>query len=227
MIASVERLDAVAIGATTYYTGKPCKRGHIAARQVSNGTCVECKRLADRRYQPQNSIAQKRRYWTDPDKFREKSLAWSRNNVDKVSEWGRGRYQRNRTQILAAVKARYKAKKKDIDAYTKIWRAANNDKVREVYNRRRATKRACEGSFSAVDWRLLLAKASVCFYCRKSFTSKRAPDGSLGPATHDHIIALSQGGANNLQNSVAAHRSCNSQKGSGRFHPLTGQGLLL
>jgi hypothetical protein len=25
-----------------YFTGKPCKRGHIAERLVSNSTCVEC-----------------------------------------------------------------------------------------------------------------------------------------------------------------------------------------
>lgn len=29
-------------GESRYFTGLPCKRGHIAARQVSNKTCVEC-----------------------------------------------------------------------------------------------------------------------------------------------------------------------------------------
>ena len=30
---------------THYFTGKPCKHGHIANRLSSNGTCVECMRL--------------------------------------------------------------------------------------------------------------------------------------------------------------------------------------
>lgn len=29
-------------GETRYFTGLPCKFGHIAERQISNGTCVDC-----------------------------------------------------------------------------------------------------------------------------------------------------------------------------------------
>jgi len=38
------RDDAMAAGKDTYFTGKPCKRGHISERFVSNHTCVECSR---------------------------------------------------------------------------------------------------------------------------------------------------------------------------------------
>lgn len=31
-----------------FNTGVPCKRGHLADRLVSNGQCVECKRIGDR-----------------------------------------------------------------------------------------------------------------------------------------------------------------------------------
>lgn len=34
--------EARANGAKTYFTGAPCKHGHIAERQISNGTCVDC-----------------------------------------------------------------------------------------------------------------------------------------------------------------------------------------
>jgi hypothetical protein len=30
---------------TKYFTGLPCKHGHIAERLVSNGVCLECKRI--------------------------------------------------------------------------------------------------------------------------------------------------------------------------------------
>jgi hypothetical protein len=36
------RLAARASGATRYFTGLPCPRGHIAERQTANATCVEC-----------------------------------------------------------------------------------------------------------------------------------------------------------------------------------------
>jgi len=35
------RAEAKAIGATHYFTGEPCKHGHIAPRKVK-GACVEC-----------------------------------------------------------------------------------------------------------------------------------------------------------------------------------------
>ena len=35
------RKEAKTLGATHYYTGKPCSRGHIALRKTK-GCCVEC-----------------------------------------------------------------------------------------------------------------------------------------------------------------------------------------
>lgn len=43
------RQAAIAAGATRYYTGKACKRGHIAERFVSSGGCTAC------HYQPRKS----------------------------------------------------------------------------------------------------------------------------------------------------------------------------
>lgn len=38
----IDRRAAFAAGKTRYYTGTPCKQGHIAERYVSTGGCVEC-----------------------------------------------------------------------------------------------------------------------------------------------------------------------------------------
>lgn len=45
--------EASAEGLTHYFTGKPCKRGHIAPRFVANRHCYEC------------SITQMQQYWND------------------------------------------------------------------------------------------------------------------------------------------------------------------
>jgi hypothetical protein len=37
--------EATAKGATHYFTGQPCKRGHLAPRFVSNTGCTECARM--------------------------------------------------------------------------------------------------------------------------------------------------------------------------------------
>lgn len=45
--------EARAIGAQRYFTGAPCKHGHIAERHVK-GTCVECTRLRGRQLYAEN-----------------------------------------------------------------------------------------------------------------------------------------------------------------------------
>src|SRR5208283_1306449 len=38
----ISRQDAIALGFMTYFTGKPCKHGHVAERYVSCKRCVCC-----------------------------------------------------------------------------------------------------------------------------------------------------------------------------------------
>lgn len=41
----INRNEAKSQGLTRFYTGKPCKHGHLAQRHVSSGSCCECQRL--------------------------------------------------------------------------------------------------------------------------------------------------------------------------------------
>ena len=38
----ISRAEARALGLKRFFTGKPCKRGHIAEHYVRGGTCREC-----------------------------------------------------------------------------------------------------------------------------------------------------------------------------------------
>lgn len=38
----IDRKTAIALGMTTYFTGKECKNGHISTRKVGNGVCSTC-----------------------------------------------------------------------------------------------------------------------------------------------------------------------------------------
>ena len=42
----LSRADAVAQHSKTFFTGRPCNRGHVARRYTSTGNCVECARAA-------------------------------------------------------------------------------------------------------------------------------------------------------------------------------------
>lgn len=44
----ISMAEAKAAGLSMYYTGKPCKRGHVATRRLPSGNCTECVRLFDK-----------------------------------------------------------------------------------------------------------------------------------------------------------------------------------
>jgi hypothetical protein len=50
-VTSANVRAARALGHRTYFTGKPCRRGHLAERITANKTCVECRKLWARKYQ--------------------------------------------------------------------------------------------------------------------------------------------------------------------------------
>ncbi|WBF79636.1 hypothetical protein BNNNBJKE_00052 [Aeromonas phage vB_AdhM_DL] len=41
----ISRKEAKILGLRRYFTGLPCKHGHIAQREIGNGCCIECKRV--------------------------------------------------------------------------------------------------------------------------------------------------------------------------------------
>lgn len=56
--------EARAAGLHRYFTGQPCKHGHIAERLVSNHTCLECVRLLN------TNGGVRKRPWTEAEEQR-------------------------------------------------------------------------------------------------------------------------------------------------------------
>ena len=56
----ISRAEAKAKGPKRYFTGKPCKCGHVAERQVLNATCVDCQRAANKKSRLKKSAARRR-----------------------------------------------------------------------------------------------------------------------------------------------------------------------
>lgn len=82
------RKEARAVGALKYFTGKPCKRGHVATRLSSCGVCEICGREAAKEYSTRNREKRKEYYneWCakNPDKRLAANLAWQARNPEKV-----------------------------------------------------------------------------------------------------------------------------------------------
>ena len=48
------QLQAQLDGEQFYFTGRPCKQGHISHRYTSNGHCIECSKKYDREWRRDN-----------------------------------------------------------------------------------------------------------------------------------------------------------------------------
>lgn len=106
-------------------------------------------------------------------------------------------------------------------ASSRSWAANNPDKARAIQSRHRARKvEAQRNTLKASEVKLLKSKSKRCYWCK-------SPWPKVGPPTLDHVISLAAGGDNSIENIVCSCRVCNSRKNKYRFHPVTGQGILL
>jgi hypothetical protein len=113
----VTRAEAKASGSTRYFTGKPCKYGHLAERTTINGECAECYRAKKRKYRAANIDAalaadreyQRNRRASHPAAARErdrKRLATAEWRQRK-QEADRKSYAKRRLAILAQRRERF------------------------------------------------------------------------------------------------------------------------
>ena len=114
------RAEAKALGAKEYFTGEPCKQGHIAPRKTK-GSCTECLKV-------EWKAAAKTRaaYFTEYNK---------REDVkDRKNEW----YIENREQVIAAASTRPAHVKRE---YRNTWKENNVLKIRADTKARRRKHR--------------------------------------------------------------------------------------
>ena len=116
------REEAKKTGSKYYFTGQPCKHGHIAARKTK-GACVECLKVE---WAKGNE--------TRADYFREYN---KREDVkDRKNEW----YQENREAVIAAASTRPQHVKRE---YQNAWKERNIIWVRaDTKSRRRKHREA-------------------------------------------------------------------------------------
>lgn len=99
----VSRQEAKERGLTRYFTGKPCKHGHVDEKYVVNGSCVVCTVCATQRHQdkmPEGLLREynKARYSKGRDRFVAYSREYKSNNRPKY----RALDAKRRAQKIAA-----------------------------------------------------------------------------------------------------------------------------
>lgn len=98
--AIISRKDARAQGLKRYFTGEPCKSGHVSERAVSNGNCLECFRAK-----------QAERYQSDPATYRARTRQYYALNRDEI----RSRRNAEYAGDIDAGRARAKAYRQGLD----------------------------------------------------------------------------------------------------------------
>lgn len=144
---------------------------------------------------------------------------WRSKNGEKIREYAkkhgtpekRKAYRINhREQLREYHRLRYLHNKEKYQEQGRAWRMANPLKRRQSVNRRRA-KRVLAGGFHTADQiaELHTRQDGKCFHCSVEFN---------GVFTEDHIIPISRGGTDWIDNIALMCQSCNSSKGTKLLH---------
>lgn len=110
------RAEAKAAGAAHYFTGEPCKHGHIAPRKTK-GACVECLQVEWRK--AADTRAEYFKTYNKREDVKERKHVW---------------YQENREQVIAAAATRPSSV---LQSYRNAWKEANKTQVRADTKARR------------------------------------------------------------------------------------------
>jgi 5-methylcytosine-specific restriction endonuclease McrA len=198
----VTRKEAKERGLKQFYTGEPCKSGHVVTRITINGQCLECNRLKNREWYLSNQDAKReydrKRLDANPDVHKDRCRKYRQANPIDVTAnrarafaWGRNNAERNRERA-------------------REWGRANPEELYANVRNRRAREMAADGKHTAADIRRLRdEQGNRCGVC----SSDLAITG-----THiDHMTPLIRGGSNDVSNLMLLCPPCNMSKHTKTF----------
>jgi 5-methylcytosine-specific restriction endonuclease McrA len=162
----VIRADAKLSGLTRFFTGNPCKHGHLSQRTTCNGGCIQCNQISiSSLYHTEDAAARKAR--------NTRAKAWKDANREQVKAQGRKYASEHREQSNA-------------------WKVANRDKInaaaREAYNRDLEAARAKANKYSATAER----KASLQAYYEANKDAVKQRVREWKDANPDRVLELRQ-----------------------------------
>lgn len=158
-------------------------------------------------------------YLANKSTMNAQSVKWAKDNPEKMLANRKRRYISHREKYREAARASYwKNRDVELDRQTRSrkeypekwrawWRKSNSkhkDRCNANYHNYKARKRGNGGKHTAAEWRELCNKyGNRCLCC-----------GSTEHLTKDHVVPLSLGGTNAIDNIQPLCLSCNSRKGN-------------
>lgn len=141
----INRKDAQAQGLPKYFTGVPCRRGHVAERYTAGACCVcVSKRKQELYQQNRNAILAYMKVQgavyraANPEKRAQNSKKWKLANANRVLELARARRAADPERTRKNVRAHYYRHREQELLRQKVWRMANKGLVNAFTVKRKA-----------------------------------------------------------------------------------------
>ena len=211
------RAEAKNKGEKYYFTGKPCKRGHIEPRFSSSGGCTKCGYENDshRRMDKPEDCRERQRKWREcnRDYVNERQRLWraenpgrSKGDPEKRREQCLKWYYDNREHNLEVSRLWREKNREHHRQLRTQWQKNNPDYVRASNNRRRSRKYNNGKPMTSQEYRAWeRSQPKICFYCGIHC----ADDYEV-----DHIVPYANGGVHQSHNLCIACMPCNRRKGA-------------
>ena len=159
------RAEAKATGASHYFTGAPCSRGHVALRKVK-GACVECV---------------KEDWQIDNEKRKGKP----KTEASKAA--GRRYYEKNKDVVKARSQAR---PKEHVTQYKKKYKQANPELYKALTSVRRRRHREATPPWITADQKLAMRKLYLEAQRLTKLTGTRYVVDHIVPLISDSVCGL-------------------------------------
>ena len=141
------------------------------------------------------------------DEIAERARRRYQEHKGEIAEKSRRHRQEHRSEFRERRRRYYQEHKKGWLEYGRRYRLEHPEVRKASWHKRRAELAGSDGHFTSEEFKLLCeAFGNVCFYCKQAL-----------PLTPDHVVPLSRGGSNRIDNIIPACRSCNAKKHTKTF----------
>ncbi len=175
---------------------------------------VEQKRRDDPQHKEEQQKYHHDWYEENKEEYKAKTKQWAQDNKEKVRQYSKEWRERNPEKAKQLCQDWYERNKEHYQEQKRKHRQENKEQIRQYGRQRRARKAGAKGSHTYKEWEAKLEEFHhLCAYCSGQLNALSSKD-----ITEDHIIPLTRGGSDYIENIVPACRSCNSKK-----HGMTGE----
>ncbi len=181
----IGRSEAISRGMKSYFTGIPCKNGHLCNRTIKGHRCIQCNRVF-------SAAGSLRLDTKNPMRRAEYFAKYRAKNSNKRNAYNKKYHAENKERRASSIKK---------------WRAKNPAKMKSYYAIRRSRKNGDGQRYQAQDVTSLFThQKGKCAYFLVCETF-------LGDDYHvDHVMPLALGGKNDAKNIQLTCPACNYSK---------------